>query len=111
MNYDNRKFRPLSNSENGEVSDEMVFHYHQTGNVLTCAYQGQNIVKGQLMGLVDAEGCIQMAYHQVNKNGTLMTGICNSKPEEMENGKLRLHEFWQWTSGDESKGNSVLEEI
>jgi hypothetical protein len=111
MNYNNKKFRPTSNSENGEVSSEMVFHYRQSGNVLTCAYQGQNIVQGQLMGLVDEKGCIQMAYHQVNKNGTLMTGICNSKLEEMKNGKLRLHESWQWTSGDKSKGISILDEI
>jgi hypothetical protein len=40
-----------------------------------------------------------------------MTGICTSTPEEIENGKIRLHESWQWTSGNQSKGNSMLEEI
>ena len=40
-----------------------------------------------------------------------MTGICFSKPEIMENGKIRLYETWEWTSGDNSKGNSILEEI
>jgi hypothetical protein len=29
----------------------------------------------------------------------------------MENGKIRLYEEWQWTSGDQSKGSSILEEI
>jgi hypothetical protein len=29
----------------------------------------------------------------------------------MKNGKIRLHEKWQWTSGDGSKGESILEEI
>jgi hypothetical protein len=29
----------------------------------------------------------------------------------MENGKLRMHESWQWTSGDFSSGNSIIEEI
>ncbi|WP_321538875.1 hypothetical protein [Flavobacterium piscinae] len=39
-----------------------------------------------------------------------MTGICHSKPEIMENGKIRLHETWQWTSGDYSNGESIIEE-
>ena len=39
-----------------------------------------------------------------------MTGICQSTPELLPNGKLRLHEAWQWTAGDRSKGSSVIEE-
>lgn len=27
-----------------------------------------------------------------------------------ENGKVRLHEEWEWTSRDRSKGKSILEE-
>ena len=111
MNYNNRRFRPVSNSENGEISSEMIFHYQQAGNILTCEYQGLHILKGHLLGLVDEKGNIEMRYHQINQNGDLMTGICQSKPELMENGKLRLHEVWQWTSGDGSKGKSVLEEV
>ena len=43
--------------------------------------------------------------------GMLMSGICTSKPEIMKNGKVRLREHWQWTSGDKSIGESILEEI
>lgn len=111
VNYNNRNFRPISNSDNGEVSEDMIFHYEQTGNILTCTYSGKSIIKGHLIGLVDENGCIDMKYHQVNKNGELMTGICSSKPELLENGKIRLHEEWQWTSGDKSTGTSILEEI
>lgn len=111
INYNNRKFKPVSNSDNGEVSNDMVFHYKQSENVLTCEYEGSNIIKGHLIGLVAENGSIEMRYHQVNKNGELMTGVCNSIPELMNNGKVRLREEWQWTSGNKSKGNSVLEEI
>jgi hypothetical protein len=111
LNYHNKRFRPISNSENGEVSKDMIFHYLQEGQVLTCTYQGKKIVKGQLIGLVDEEGRIEMRYHQVNQKGELMTGACQSSPEIMENGKIRLHEKWQWTSGDLSEGNSILEEV
>ena len=40
-----------------------------------------------------------------------MTGTCKSKPEILENGKIRLHESWEWASGDKSKGQSIIEEI
>jgi|TARA_B110000908_G_C10196779_1_gene423331 hypothetical protein len=111
MNYNDKKFKPVSNSENGEVSSDMIFHYEQTGKILTCNYQGIKILKGHLIGLVDDVGNINMRYHQINQNGELMTGTCNSRPELLKNGKIRLHEEWQWTSGDKSKGKSILEEI
>jgi hypothetical protein len=111
INYHNRKFRPISNSDTGEVDNEMIFHYQQEGDILSCSYAGENIIDGHLIGLVDPSGCIEMRYHQVNMKGELMTGFCQSKPEHYKNGKIRLHEEWQWTSGDHSKGNSILEEI
>lgn len=110
INYNNKIFKPVSNSENGETSGETVFHYKQQGNILTSQYSGGKIVTGHLIGLVDEEGIIEMRYHQVNEKGELMTGTCTSKPEILENGKIRLHEIWQWTSGDHSKGNSIIEE-
>ena len=75
------------------------------------AYSGGKIIKGQLIGLVDQDGHIDMRYHQVNIFGELMTGVCKSTPEIMPNGKIRLHENWEWTSGDKSSGNSVIEEL
>ena len=92
MNYNNKKFKAISNSENGEISDEVIFHYKQEGNVLTCSYSGGQILAGQLIGLVDENGNINMRYHQVNKRNELMTGICKSTPEVMKNGKIRLLE-------------------
>jgi hypothetical protein len=111
MNYHNKKFRPVSNTENGETSEETLFHYQQEGNILTCSYSGGQIVSGQLIGLVDPDGNIDMRYQQVNQKGELMTGICKSVPEILSDGRICLHESWQWTSGDCSKGNSVLEEV
>ncbi len=110
INYNNRKFRPVSNSDNSETSEATIFHYQQEGNILTASYTGGAIVKGHLIGLVDAQGNIDMRYHQVNVKGELLTGHCNSRPERLPNGKIRLHESWQWTSSDQSKGQSILEE-
>ena len=110
INYNGKIFRPTSNTENGETSNKTVFHYKQVGNVLTSEYSGGKIIIGHLIGLVDESGNIDMRYHQVNYKGELMTGICQSKPEILKNGKIRLHENWEWTSGDKSKGQSIIEE-
>ena len=110
MNYNGKTFRPISNTENGETSNETLFHYKQVGKILTSEYAGGKIKYGHLIGLVDDAGNIEMRYHQVNDKDELMTGICISKPQILENGKIRLHETWEWTSGDKSKGASIIEE-
>ena len=111
MNYNNKTFSPVSNTDNGEVDGDTLFHYQQQGNILTCSYSGNAIVHGHLIGLVSEDGVINMRYHQVNQKGELMTGTCQSTPELLPDGRIRLHEKWQWTSGDHSQGESVLEEV
>lgn len=111
INYDGKIFRPVTNSDNGEVDAETLFHYKQEGNILTCKYSGNSIIRGHLIGLVAEDGKINMRYHQVNMAGELMTGICESTPEVLSDGRIRLHERWQWTCGDHSKGESLLEEV
>ena len=110
INYNGKIFRPTNSSKNSETSNDTVFTYKQNGAILTAHYAGGNIKKGHLIGLVDPNGVIEMRYHQVNTNNQLMTGKCTSKPEILPNGKIRLHEKWQWTSGDKSTGNSILDE-
>ncbi len=110
INYDGKYFRPVSNTENGETSGDTLFKYRQEGNILTAEYAGGKIKYGHLIGLVDENGNIDMRYHQINDHGVIMTGLCKSTPEFMTNGKIRLHETWEWTCGDKSKGQSIIEE-
>lgn len=111
MNYNKKIFKAISNSQNGETSQETIFEYFQNGNVLSSEYSGGKILVGHLIGMVDELGQINMCYHHINMDGEIMTGVCFSKPEIHANGKIRLHEKWRWTSGDYSEGESILEEI
>ncbi|WP_298555810.1 n-acetylglutamate synthase [uncultured Algibacter sp.] len=111
INYNNKSFRLISSTENSETSSDTIFHYKQNGNILTSTYKGGSIIEGHLIGLVDEDGTINMSYHQINTNGELMTGTCISKPKIDSDGKITLYENWKWTSGNKSKGTSVLEEI
>ncbi|SPN96650.1 uncharacterized protein DNG_00171 [Cephalotrichum gorgonifer] len=109
--YDGKIFRSEANTANGEVGAETLFHYHQDGTIVWAEYSGGSIVKGTLIAVVQEGNCLDMRYQHVNRNGDLMTGRCQSTPEILADGRLRLHEKWQWTSGDLSFGESVIEEV
>ncbi|MCI5055172.1 MAG: n-acetylglutamate synthase [Flavobacteriales bacterium] len=111
INYNGRKFRVLGNSENGEVSDDMVFEYFQEGKILTCRYFGDKILEGHILGLVQEDGTIQMTYHQINDQLNHRTGKGISKPIILEDGRIQLEEHWEWTNGDKTKGRSSLVEM
>jgi hypothetical protein len=111
INYDNRTFVPIRNSSGCEVCSDTVFRYHQAGSVVWAEYSGGEIVRGQLIASCDDEGVLDMRYQHINLRGELMTGICRSTPEILPDGRIRLHEKWQWTCGDRSAGESVIEEV
>lgn len=111
ISYDNRKFSSVQNSETGEVSEVTVFYYRQIGSLVWAEYSGGEIVFGNLIAKVIENDCLEMRYQHLNKSGELMTGKCFSTPEILEDGRIRLYEKWQWTSGDFSTGESIVEEI
>lgn len=111
INFDNKRFASVKNSETGEVSSETVFHYRQKDDLVWAEYSGGEIVFGTLIAKVLENDCLEMRYQHINKKSELMTGKCFSTPETLPDGRIRLYEKWHWTSGDLSKGESVIEEI
>ncbi|MGI9541812.1 MAG: n-acetylglutamate synthase [Cyclobacteriaceae bacterium] len=111
VNYNNKVFKSVSSSSNAEVSGETLFHYHQEGQVVWAEYSGGVIIKGHLIAKLGAAGELNMRYHHINSDLEIMTGTCQSRPEALPDGRLRLHEQWQWTSGDHSEGTSLVEEV
>ena len=113
--YGGKTLTSLSNTPNGEVSSDTTFHYHQDGKIVWAEYSGGSVIRGTLIATVregaEVEGTLDMRYQHVNKEGELMTGRCVSVPEVLEDGRLRLRETWEWTSGDRSRGESVVEEV
>jgi hypothetical protein len=110
-NYHNKIFKSITNTANGEVGDETLFQYQQKGKVVWAEYSGGAIVKGFLIAEILENNTLDMRYEHINQAGELMTGVCHSTPEILADGRLRLHEKWQWTSGDLSSGESIIEEI
>ncbi len=105
----NKKFKAINNSDNGNVGSDTTFHYRQVGNNIWATYAGGNIELGTLIGVMDGDN-IKLIYQQLNPEGEFLTGYCDSTISTI-NGKIRLDEKWRWTCKDYSEGTSLLEEI
>jgi 2-polyprenyl-3-methyl-5-hydroxy-6-metoxy-1,4-benzoquinol methylase len=106
----NKYFTGIRNTENGEVSNSTFFHYKQHGDFISADYNGGEIVKGHLLGLKKNDKLV-FVYHHINTDKVIRTGECNSTLKINSAGRIELHEEWEWTNGDLSKGNSIIEEV
>ena len=111
ISYNHKIFRSVSTTDNGDVDEQTLFYYYQQNDLVWAEYAGGDVVKGYLIAKADAQGTLDMRYQHLNAAGELMTGTCRLVPERLPDGRLRLHETWQWTSGDGSSGESVVEEV
>jgi len=109
INLNDKIFKALENSNNGEVDATTLFHYRQEADIVWATYRGGDIKFGTLNGKIN-DSLLEFYYQHQNIKGEFMTGKCKSEAKVID-GKIRLFETWEWTSGDFSKGTSILEEI
>jgi hypothetical protein len=110
INYHGRIFIGAGNSANGEVSGQTLFVYEQDGRELSGTYAGGAIARGHLIGTVNDDDSLDFVYHHLNADGQTMAGRCHSVPGFAADGRIVLAETWQWLTGDQSAGESVVEE-
>ena len=101
----------MTNSENGDVDASTIFHYWQEGDTVWGTYKNNSIRFGTLLAKVNRKGELDMHYQHLDQDGNFKSGTCISTPEILDDGRIRLHEKWQWTSGDQSSGTSTIEEV
>ncbi|MEO6131717.1 MAG: n-acetylglutamate synthase, partial [Saprospiraceae bacterium] len=97
INYHGRKFRGFENTANGQVSGATVFTYSQSGSILQATYSGGSILQGQMLGVVHEDNSLSFVYHHIDSDRHLRNGYCKSIPELLPDGRIRLHEKWEWT--------------
>ena len=78
---------------------------------MTGTYSGGGVREGVLIGVVDDDGSLDLRYAHVAADGRLMTGRCDTAVQVLADGRYRLHETWEWTSGGKGSGVSVVEEV
>ena len=111
INYQGRTFTAVSNSPNGQINGDAVFQYSQQDSLLTVFYSGGKIREGHMLGKVNEDSSLYFSYHHLDLDGQIKSGYCNSAPEVLPDGRIRLHEIWEWTYGGSGNGESVVEEI
>ncbi len=109
--YGGRRFASVSNAPGGDVGAETTFDYGQDGDLVWASYAGGTVRYGTLIARRLDDGTLDARYQHLTIAGDLKTGICRTTPEVLPDGRLRLHEAWQWTSGDGARGSSVVEEV
>jgi len=111
VTFNNRLLVSAFNTPNGGCNSGTQFHYRQDGMRVWATYAGERVQFGSLVAIGDAEGCLDMRYQHVDARGQLRAGKCRAIPEILADGRVRLHEQWQWTNGDLSEGQSIVEEL
>ena len=84
INLDGKTFVSIENSNNGEVSGETIFHYHQNDNIVWAEYSGGSIITGHLYAIMNDDSSLNMKYHHINILNSIMSGNCTSFPKFLE---------------------------
>jgi SAM-dependent methyltransferase len=111
LSYHERIFASVANSASGDVGAATRFHYRQEGGTVWATYRGGAVRLGTLIARVLPDDSLDVRYQHVTTGGELKAGRCLSRPEVLADGRIRLHERWQWTEGGSDAGESIVEEV
>jgi hypothetical protein len=110
MNLHDKKFVTIEN-KNGLSLNETIFHYFQSGTIITGKYKGGAIHEGFIVGKQIEESKIELLFQCLTKEGELKVGQSKGIISKNKNGKLELKFDWNWLNGDLSGGKSEYIEI
>ncbi|MEU4605573.1 hypothetical protein AB0F43_21540 [Kribbella sp. NPDC023972] len=109
IDYDGRKFSPVGHDlGDGDVP---VASYWQRGDLVWADFSGGRVRRGSLAGVCRPDDKLEFIYTMVLADGSLIAGHCESTPELLPDGRIRLHERWERYGPQAASGVSQLEEI
>jgi hypothetical protein len=108
LSLHNRRFVLEANEAGGDCRPGMTFEYRQEGGRVWALYGGGDVPFGALVARVQDDGGLDARYQHATIAGQVRTGRCETRPESLADGRIRLHERWQWLSGAEGAGRSTL---
>ncbi|MFZ4798032.1 MAG: n-acetylglutamate synthase [Bacteroidia bacterium] len=106
INFNNKTFYLLENSENGQVNSETIFEYKQEGNLVTAEYYGGNFLYGKIIAVLEGN-YLNMLYQCVTKESEMMAGKAKALISFNEYNKIKLALNWEWLGDEKAKGTSV----
>jgi hypothetical protein len=105
-----RIFRDVTEHHLGEVDSDTLFAYHQDDDgVVWARYAGGAVRLGYLVGTRSGDQ-LDFRYAHVTTRGETASGHCRTSIEVLDDGRIRLHESWEWDSRT-GGGTSIVEEF
>ncbi len=111
IDLNGKTFRPANDLSSGDVGSDTLFEYRQDKNIIWATYSGETILHGTLIAKMTSDNSFEMRYQHIDNKGQFKAGICNTVAEADVNGKVTLHEKWQWTDGALGSGETTLIEV
>lgn len=116
IDYEGRRFEPLPDradtARRGHAAgnaDTPLGHYHQAEDLVWAEFSGGTVRSGRLVGTCRQDGTVDAAYCMVTHAGATRAGTCVSTPTVLDDGRVRLTEYWH--AADGSSGVSRIEEV
>jgi hypothetical protein len=116
IDFNNKKFALIQNSENGEVNADTVFEYRQDNNLVTADYYGGTIKYGKIIAELQHDK-LNMLYQCLTTDNELKAGRAvakisfTDKAKFTDKGKMKLTLDWEWLTDLNKKGTSEYIEI
>lgn len=105
INFNNKTFSLIENSDNGKVNSETVFEYKQVGDIVTAEYYGGTIRYGKIIALFKDDQ-LDMLYQCITTDNVLKAGKAIAEITLTDNNKIRLKLNWEWLGDKNEKGVS-----
>jgi hypothetical protein len=99
---------PVADQAPGQVGARTRFTHHEREGRIRAEYGGGDVVRGHLVGTREGDR-LDFRYVQLKRDGRTVLGYCVSTVVELEDGRVRLEESWEWESR-EGSGTSVVEQ-
>ena len=106
---DGLRMHVSSTADHGVVGSDTVLEFHQRGATVWAEYCGGEVTVGFLAGTLRGTK-LEFRYTQVERSGEVHGGLSHGELERLPNGRIRIHEHFQWASRDES-GTNIFDEI
>lgn len=112
FNLNERRFILASNSAGADAAaGGTIFHFRQRGLIVWATYEGGGIELGLFLGESDGGRRLNFRFDQITATGELRSGRGVSQIQDLGDGRLRLRDVWEYTSGASGSGEAVLEEL
>ncbi len=100
---------PVATADVGEISDETLLKLERSGPLVTGRYRGGAIIEGYLIGFITGSD-FRFRYIQTDKSGNLDAGMSNAIIEQLDDGRIRMIEHFQWATRPTS-GTNIFEQV